>query len=495
MDSSAPKSIDGQDIQQRQATNSAGGIVEEAARTLHPAAAVFRDEILGNVGDRNKTLEANNARFRNLANLIQDVELSFCTRSSRRGEEDNVTYIEHHETFNVTQNLSRGSVKTLNNEERLVLPIDDVPAHPVEDSGAIGCVKLYMAGGVSFGSFPEACFFVHDAAKKSVREDGSVLLFLHLSKEIVIKGKLHSSQMTNEAFIEHVEHPHFMSCLTLLGGGTGLFDGEGEYRKGIVFMPLSISIQVTPWLKKALTLVYQVSSTGGSEADVELESEDELCRLVVEALGDSEHKELFDEYVSLKHENQALSELRSLMFGVSVSHGRGSFTVTLDEGKRSGNLWYINLGNDDRSMIPVSELYRMEVTVLGMQLRLCNGPELTHVSSLVDRSEGGWALWPMNFQPCSSCLKVSLVVMFNWAELTREEGRDILDNFSSKMSNALGLQGNNPDPAHETDVDAFPQTFKATVIGICCDLPLAAYRLKRAGLWEEEDSSYERSDE
>ena len=486
-----------QDIQQRQAT-SAGGIVEEAASTLHPAAAVFRDEILGNVGDRNKALEVKNARFRHLANLIQDIKLSFYTASSRRGEEENVSYIEHHETFNVMQKLSRGSIITaLYDTEMLVLPIiDDPPAHPVEDCGAIGRVTLYMAGGVSFGSFPEACFYVNGAAKLSVEEGGSVLLFLRLSKDIVIKGMLLSSQMTNEALIEHVERPNFMSCLRAPGGmGLGLFDGEGEYRKGIVFTPLSISIQVTPWLEKILAVVDQISSSGGSRADVELESEDGLRRLVVEALGDSEHKELFNEYIELKQENQALTELRSLMLGMSVSHSEGSFTVTLDEGKRSGNLWYINLGDDDRSMIPVSELHRMQVSVHGMKLRLCNGAELTHVSSLVDRGEGGWALWPMHFQPCYSCLKVSLVVMFNWAELIEDEVRDIIDNFSSKMMNALGLVRNNPDPAHENDIYAlFPQTFKATVIGICCDFPLAAYRLKRAGLWEE-DSLYERSDE
>ena len=69
------KSTDGQDIQQRQATSAVG--IVEAATTLHPAAAVFRDEILGNVGDKNKTLEANNMRFRHLANLIQEVKLVF----------------------------------------------------------------------------------------------------------------------------------------------------------------------------------------------------------------------------------------------------------------------------------------------------------------------------------------------------------------------------------------------------------------------------------
>ena len=93
MDSSAVplKSTDVQDTQQQHVHSGAGGIVEEAASTLHPAAAVFRDEILGNVGDRNKTLEVNNARFRHLGNLIQDIELSFYIRHPPAEESKRIT--------------------------------------------------------------------------------------------------------------------------------------------------------------------------------------------------------------------------------------------------------------------------------------------------------------------------------------------------------------------------------------------------------------------
>lgn len=223
MSSSASKLTGGQG-QHRQHTST----------LLHPAAAVFRDEILGDVGDRNKTLEVNNARFRHLANVIHDIELSFYTASFRRGEQENHFHIEHHETFTVKQKLSRGSIiTTLNDEHRLVLPIEDAPAHPVEDCGAIGCVELYMAGDISFGSFSEHRFYFVDAAKMSVEEDGSVLLTLHLSNDIVIKGKLHSSQMGNAALIEHIEQPDFMTFLKMGAMGSSLFRGSGEYRKGI----------------------------------------------------------------------------------------------------------------------------------------------------------------------------------------------------------------------------------------------------------------------
>ena len=447
---------------------------------LHPAAAVFRDELLGNVCIRNNALEKNNARFRNLANLVQDIKLSFYMASPRREEQENPFHIEYHETFNVKHKLPRGSIVTTlddDDEERLVLPIEDAPAHPVEDCGAIGCVTLYMAGGVPFGSFPCACRYVNDAAKMSVEEDGSVHLFLRLSKEIVIKGKLHSSQMSNEALIEHVEHPHFMSCLTWseeVMRGWGLFEGEEEYRKGIVYTPLSISIQVNPWLKKTLALVDQISPSGGSRADVELESEDGLCCLVVEALGDSEHKELFHEYLALK--------LSNLMLSVNVSHSRGSFTVTLDEGTRSADSWYINVDVGDRSMIPVSELHRMEVTVLGMQLRLLNGLSLIgemHPHPLMHHH----TVWQMRFQAGCSNLNFYFLVSFNWSEFTGEEIADIVDCFPSKMSNALYGIRNTIFPRNDTAT--FPLAFKANVLGISCDLSWAKRRLEWVGLWEE----------
>jgi hypothetical protein len=495
MDSSAVplKSTDGQDIQQRQATNSGGGIVEEAASTLHPAAAVFRDEILGNIGESNKTLEVNNACFRHLANLIQEVKLAFHTVSSRQ-EPAFHFHIEHHETFNVQHQLSQGSITAVDDEERLVLHIEDAPAHPVEDCGAIGYVRL-CSGGMTFEAFPDSSSYVDDAAKMSVKEDGSVRLTLRLSKEILIKGKLHSSQISNAALTEHVEHPHFMSCLTTPVGsltarlalngveipGMGRviqISGAGEYRKGILFTPLSISIQVTPRLKETLALIDRATSSGVKRADVELESEDGLRRLVVEALGDSEHKELFDKYIDLKHENQALNELRSLMLGVTVRHSEGEFTVTLDEGKRLGNFWRINLDASDRPVMPVAELHCMQVSAFGMQLRLRNHSELTQVSSLFDDHdrETFVTLWPMQFQAGGS-FKFYFLVGFNWTELTEEEIHDILDNFPVKMTNALVY---NPDD--ENSDTSFPPTFEATLVAICCEPFLAESRLNRAGL-------------
>jgi hypothetical protein len=486
MDSSAVplKSTYGQDMIQQRQVNSAVGIgnVEEAA-TLHPAAAVFRDEILGNVRESNNTLEKSNARFRHITGLIQEVKLACHTVSYRREEQENHFHIENHQTFTVKHQLRQGSIMTLDDEEGFVLPIEDAPAHPVEDCGVIGCIEF--VGGLTHASYPYSCFF-DDAAKLSVEEGGSVHLILRLSEEVVVEGKLHSSQMTNAALTEHIQQfPNFMTFLKSPMGAIGASlhaMGSGEYMKGILFTPLSISIKVTPWLKETLALVDRVSSSGGSRADVELESEDGLRRLVVEALGDNEHREMFNEYLVLKQESSALTKLRSLMLSVNVSHSRGSFTVTLDEGKRSANSWYINVDVGDRSMIPVSELHRMEVTVLGMQLRLLNGLSLTHVSSLFNHNTGGWALWPMLFQAGSTHLKFYLVVMFNWDELMEEDIEDILDNFSSKMSNALGFQENNPGN-HD---DAFPETFEANVVAIGCDISLAEAMKGMNGLWKQE---------
>eukprot|EP00986_Skeletonema_menzelii_P014159 scaffold9037_cov150-Skeletonema_menzelii.AAC.6 len=355
---------------------------------------------------------------------MQKVVLAFHTKSSRQGEQENVRYVEHHETFKVKHRLSQGSIMTVDDEERLLLPIEDAPAHPVdvEDCGSIGCVTLYLAG-TKLGSFPEASFFVDDSAHVIVEEDGSVRLGLRLSQQIVIEGKLGSSLLSNAALIEFIdiEQPNFMTFLKLPGGGRG-FDGEEEYRKGIAFTPLTISMKVTPWLKKALALVDQMSSIGSS-VDVELEPDDGLRRLVVEALGDCEHKDLFSDYVTLKNESNTLSELRILML-----------------------------------VIPVVELSSMKVSVFGMQLRLSNGWELTDATSLFDHDTNTWALWFMQFEAANRYWKFYVVVRFNWAELYDDEITDILEEYSSKMGNVL--IGNNAAPEN-----AFPPTFEAN--GTC----------------------------
>ena len=44
---------------------------------LHPAAAVFRDEVLSGLGKEMKEMETENARFRHLKDLIQKIEIHF----------------------------------------------------------------------------------------------------------------------------------------------------------------------------------------------------------------------------------------------------------------------------------------------------------------------------------------------------------------------------------------------------------------------------------
>ena len=455
--------------------------IVEAVPSLHPAAAVFRDEILGNVGARNKALEENNARIRHLVDLIQAVKLAFHTKTCHRGQgehgDNNNIYVKYHKTFTVKHQLSQGSIEAFDEEERLVLLIEGAPAHPLEDCGSIGSVRLELAGKVS-GSFPpHARFYVSDPAQVVVEEDGSVRLILHLSEQIVIVGKLHSSLLSNEEIIECTEEPNFMTFLTTPLADIIRFGGEREYSKGIAFTPLAISIQVTPWMKETLALVNQMSSPHGPRSvDLELESYDGLRRLVVEALGDREHKELFNEYIALKSESNTLSELRNMMLGVTVRHSRGSFTVTLDKGEKFGDFWHIALDAGDRSAMTVTELSSMEVSVLGMQLHLSNTLELTRVSSIWDRDSNTWPHWFMQFQENSN-LKFFMVVKFNWADLDDEEITEILTDFSSKMMNALGYR--NADTA-------FPPSFEASVVGFLWELPLAENRLKMAGLWDEE---------
>lgn len=446
--------------------------------TLHPAAAVFCNEILGSIGDENKALEKENERFSQLPDRIQDVNLAFYTTSFR--QEGDTFYHTYHETINVKDQLRRGNIVVVDESERLVLTINDAPAHPVEDNGRMGQVRLTLAG-MQVGSFREARFYVSgaDVASLVVEEDDSVRIRLRLSNEVVIEGKLDSQIIKKKALIELIKDVNFITQLTFPD-----YAEEPSQSKGIEFTPLSISMAVTPWLKKNLELFEKLPSPG---KNIDVSVKVDLRYLIVEALGDDEYRELWNKHRTLKHRSNILSEMRNLILGVNVRHDGGSFSVTLDQGlSYAEDKWLMDVRDSSARAVTVAHFFRVDVSFSGIRLRLHNSLALMNGSNLFNENGGLSSYCVMEYiaSPYSTHWRFSLIVKFNWVDFTGEEiAEEIFESFSMKMRNALNLTDVFVE-GHEDDV--FPSEFKATVVGIYCDQYLVKHRLTMCGLWEDE---------
>lgn len=434
---------------------------------LHPAAAIFRNETLAGVGDENAALEDNNSRFRHLPDFSQELDITFFTASSEF--RDGGFYITHHETMCIQTHLSHGSVVRVNgNEEKLVFLINDVNAHPIDDSGTIGCITSSLAT-LPIGSFPS--FSYHgdqNPVKIRTEDDGSLRLTLRLSPFVSIEGRLESA-ISNDALAAHIERQHFINTMQL---PIPLFHLHSTQEHGITFTPTSISVSLTPRIQKILAFSSEASPPSDSDEDLT----DKLRLVVVDALGESDHKELLNKNLELKCESAALAGIRHLILGVDVSHDAGAFSVTLDEGKElpgsDWNRWIIELdGREDVSLtVPIAELGSVGISFAGMQLRM-------EVFETIQYARLAAEAMPIFFYH-DICRSISFVLVgvFNWGEFSDDELSDIVDDFGAKLRSVL--EGNGED--------AFPERMTFRINHIRC-LAMDGL-LKKVGLLKEPDS-------
>ncbi len=424
---------------------------------LHPAAAIFRDETLAGVGDENAGLEDNNSRFRHLPDFSQQLDITFSTSSCELRER--VHTITYHKTMCVQTHLSHGSVELVDGNERLVIPINEANAHPIDDWGTIGNISSCLAT-VPYGSFPS--FGSHGGMM--VEDDGSIHLTLRMSPRISIEGRLDAA-IPNDALAAHIERVHFINVM-LDPFPLSLLQGVRHVEKGITFTPTSISMSLTPRIQKIISL----SSGASSPSDSNEDQADKLRGIVVDALGESGHKELLNKNLELKCESAALTGIRRMILGIYVSHSAGAFSVSLEESYevREYNRRVILLdGREDfPTSVPVADLGRIGLSFSGTQLVM----EMQRVFQT--------EAFPIFFHHdrCRS-LGFVLVGLFNWDEFSDEEISDIVDDFDGKMRSVF--EGNGED--------VFPERMTFRIKQFIC--PPMKGLLKKVGLLEDLDSN------
>eukprot|EP00984_Skeletonema_dohrnii_P005056 scaffold1780_cov90-Skeletonema_dohrnii-CCMP3373.AAC.8 len=425
---------------------------------LHPAAAVFRDELLSGLGKEIKEMERENARFGHLKDLIQKIEIHFFSPTFAASPRLIDFVLQHDRTVSTATQLSQGTIVVVDGQERLVIPIENAPTVPASDPATFGSISVILAG-VAIAAFPSNDSSA-DEANDEVEEDGRVYVTVGLSGNVSITGKFDAPLANTDvdvAYAAYINNEDFMERLNIIP----------------TFTPASMSIALTPRLKKTLELLDQLSSPIDHSMD-----EDDLRCLAVTALGENEHKQMMNRYLKLKHENGIFFEFRKMILEVNLSYPGGGFCAALDEGGYDGrDCWFVILdeGDRDSSVTEVSDIALVEMTFSGVRL----GLNLLQTLSIIEREVaefGTEQLFRGNLPLIFSChlcpsKKFFVSLKLNWNELTEQERADVLEDFEIKVWNAfMGRRG------------AFPPHFKFTIVSIMCDVSLAGTYLNAVGL-------------
>lgn len=338
------------------------------------------------------------------------------------------------------------------------------------------------------GLFPRLPGLVSNA-EKEVNDNDSVNITLHLSEQVIIKGVLSTQTPNDWSLIEDIESGNFMTYLGMsaalshiIGTRIGLAPSRS---KGIMFTLTSISLTFTPYLS-----AFRALSNPRAFSGDDMEPASELRHLVVGAFGESQHKDLLRKHLELKSNSAALAYIRKLILGIEIRHPVGGFDVSLADGYKveyddeTPDAWVMEVDERNGSKVSVADLCRLEFSFSGMKLSYCDVLSQLNILNQIDVDP--FAPLPL-YLHLSKCpfFKFVLFGVFNWGDLSLEETSEILESWSWKMRNALGvttIRAIGGVPVDDDDV--FPPSFTFELGRISCDLSVAQDMLNYVGLSE-----------
>ncbi len=392
---------------------------------LHAASAVFRNEVLNGLGTEIDELERENAHFRYLKDLIQNVAVhilpSDATTRSRPAPLIDFA-LQQDRTIIMTAQLSQGATSFIDGREILVIPLEAAPTVPafflVPATGAasFGSISVILAG-VAVAAFPTADSRAEDA--NTVQEEGGFRATLCLSENVSITGEYGTSLVNvEEADAEYTnDDEDFIERLDIIP----------------TFTPSSISIALSPRLRKTRELLEQLSATIDHSMD-----QDDLRCLTVTALGEDEHKQTMNRYLQLTHENGILAVFRKMILEVVITYPGGSFCTALDEGVYNGRYgWYVLLDGEDSACVAVSDIGLIGLSFSGIRLKIDLTQTLQTLQTLnINEREVNHFLYLVFTCRLCPSKKFFLGLEVNWHDLTVQERRDFLNEFETNVWNA-----------------------------------------------------------
>ena len=463
---------------------------------LHPAAAIFIDEVLGDIGLDNASLAEEVSRMQPLLDYIQDVELEAVVDQEplkMTMEEWNGVTVHVNPSCDrkiiSTVTLSQGSIVNESGDERLVIPLDFTTHELIlPNMGFVGGIGLRMKNQ-SLGFFPREPFG-HGKTIISVAEDDTVRLIIFITPQMSIHGNLEGLSNNDKTMYKegHYQSNRLDGCLK----GPPVFSCRDI--PDFVFTPTSISFAVTPMLRDTLSIIRKV--TGSIEDDLDISPSEELRNLTIEALGDDERKKMLTENRRLKLQRDALLSMRTRLMHVDISHGTGTLTFSLNEGERveiEGSkgqcyIWSVDLEDKESSSIIVNDVGKSVLTLSREELnerKIMQNRNIFDVdpSFLFFDDEEGMGI-RLQYTENSEVMGI-----FNFDEFNDDQRDDILDNFLDKIVVAMLPTQNGLVELHGRNVAdlSFPPSFKIKLKRIEFGWSSIGHLLKLVGLCDQLD--------
>lgn len=356
-------------------------------QTLHPAAIIFRDQVIAGVGEENARLSSQVKRLVPLYEAINSVKVVATTNQepvtiSIEPSENGMMHIHCDNTNEVVAETTvlDGHVTKLehneDDESSEELQFSIYSSHPPlrlqNLGGGRGGIGLRVSGK-SLGFFPSTPFG-RGKTELWVEDDDSICFVFKVDQGVEIGGTLIGLDEESKLKFMNGERPSGYYDNMLASPVPLPFQIVGsEELEDVKFVPTWVGLRYTSELERRVSLLKKFTDTITSEATSFSCAETDLRFLVAEALGEDIHKKLFHENYWLQRRLEALDCLRAYALRLEIAHSSGTLVCALDDGhERSlakGKVWNVMVPEHEGNVMVLKDFHRSSFRLGGDSIK------------------------------------------------------------------------------------------------------------------------------
>ncbi|EJK48580.1 hypothetical protein THAOC_32608 [Thalassiosira oceanica] len=358
-------------------------------QVLHPAAAVFRDQVMAGIGEENARLAAQVSRLMPLYEALNSVKVYATTNQEpvSISIEEGVNGMGIMKSNGINEVIAEttlldGHVAKLEQneddecEEELQFSINS--SHPPlrlqNLGGGCGGIGLSVSGN-SLGFFPNSPF---GRGKTELWvEDESICFMFKVDKGVVIGGTLTGlDEGCKLKFMSGERHGDYFTDFLAFPAPLPFHQRVGqEELTDVKFDPTWVDLRYNSELEQLVGLLKKVADANASAASFSCAGTD-LRFLVADALGEDVHKKLLQENDCLQRNLEALDCLRAYALRIEITHSAGTLICTMDDGHELplaiGKEWAVSVPEHEGNVMVLKDFHR-SCFLLGGESIKCQG--------------------------------------------------------------------------------------------------------------------------